>query len=155
MALALAKMKKAEAELDKAKLQLSYTQVKAPFAGVTSNKMAELGQLVESSTPLFSIVSLDDTWLVANFKEDQLQKMKPGQNVKIKVDSYPGKSFQGIVRSLSGASGSTFALLPPDNASGNFIKVTQRFPVEIDFQNRPKDLVLRPGMSTEVTVITK
>ncbi|KAB8041064.1 HlyD family efflux transporter periplasmic adaptor subunit [Silvanigrella paludirubra] len=155
VALALAKMKKAEAELDKAKLQLSYTQVKAPFAGVTSNKMAELGQLVESSTPLFSIVSLDDTWLVANFKEDQLQKMKPGQNVKIKVDSYPGKSFQGIVRSLSGASGSTFALLPPDNASGNFIKVTQRFPVEIDFQNRPKDLVLRPGMSTEVTVITK
>lgn len=153
--LAFAKMKKAEAGLEQAKLRLSYTQVKAPYSGMTSNKMVELGELVDTSTPLFSIVSLNDTWLVANFKEDQLQKMKPGQRVKIKVDSYPGKSFKGVVRSLSGASGSTFSLLPPDNAAGNFIKVTQRFPVEIDIENRPQDLVLRPGMSTEVTVITK
>ncbi len=153
--LAYAKMKKAEAELDQAKLRLSYTLVKAPFSGVTSNKMVELGQMVDTATPLFSIVSLHDTWLVANFKEDQLQKMKPGQFVKIKVDSYPGKSFKGVVRSVSGASGSTFALLPPDNASGNFVKVTQRFPVEIEIQPRPQGVVLRPGMSTVVTVVTK
>jgi membrane fusion protein, multidrug efflux system len=155
ISLAFAKMKKAEAGLEQAKLRLSYTLVKAPFSGVTSNKMVELGQMVDTATPLFSIISLNDTWLVANFKEDQLQKMKPGQPVKIKVDSYPGKAFKGVVRSVSGASGSTFALLPPDNASGNFVKVTQRFPVEIEIQPRPQDVVLRPGMSTVVTVVTK
>lgn len=155
ISLAFAKMKKAEAGLEQAKLRLSYTVVKAPFSGVTSNKMVELGQMVETATPLFSVVSLNDTWLVANFKEDQLQKMKPGQPVKIKVDTYPGKSFHGIVRSVSGASGSTFSLLPPDNASGNFVKVTQRFPVEIDIHPRPQDVVLRPGMSTVVTVVTR
>jgi membrane fusion protein, multidrug efflux system len=154
ISLAFAKMKKAEAGLEQAKLRLSYTLVKAPFSGVTSNKMAELGQMVDAATPLLAIVSLQDTWLVANFKENQLQKMKPGQSVKIKVDSYPSKNFTGIVKSVSGASGSTFALLPPDNASGNFVKVTQRFPVEIEIQPRPQDVVLRPGMSTVVTVVT-
>ncbi len=155
ISLSFAKMKKTQAGLEQAKLRLSYTLVKAPFSGVTSNKMVELGQMVDTVTPLFSIVSLNDTWLVANFKEDQLQKVKPGQFVKIKVDSYPGKTFKGVVRSVSGASGSTFALLPPDNASGNFVKVTQRFPVEIDIQPRPQDVVLRPGMSSVVTVVTK
>lgn len=142
--LAFAKMKKAEAGLEQAKLRLSYTLIKAPLSGVTSNKTVELGQMVDTATPLFSIVSLSDTWIVANFKEDQLQNMKPGQPVKIKIDTYPGKSLTGVVKSLSGASGSTFALLPPDNASGNFVKVTQRFPVLIDILPRPESLVLRP-----------
>ncbi|APJ03511.1 HlyD family secretion protein [Silvanigrella aquatica] len=155
ISLAYAKMKKSEAGLEQAKLRLSYTVIKAPFDGFTSNKMVELGQMVDSATPLLSIVSLNDTWLIANFKEDQLQKMKPGQPVKIKVDSYPGKSLRGIVKSVSGASGATFALLPPDNSTGNFVKVTQRFPVEISIEPRPLDIVLRPGMSTVVTVVTR
>ncbi|KAB8032239.1 HlyD family secretion protein [Fluviispira multicolorata] len=153
--LAQAKVKRAEAALNQAELKLSYTLVKAPFSGTVSNKTVENGKIVQISSPLLSIVSLTDTWVVANFKENQLKNMRAGQKVKIKVDSYPSKTFTGVVKGLSGASGATFALLPPDNSSGNFVKVTQRFPVQIEITSRPSDAVLRPGMSTVVTVHTR
>lgn len=148
---ALAKMKKAKANLDLAKLNLSYTVVQAPFAGVVANRSVELGKNVNSSVPLLSIVSLTDTWVVANFKETQLKGLKPGEKVKIRIDIYGRKVFRGVVESLAPASGDSFALLPPDNASGNFIKVTQRFPVKIKFDPYPKE-ILRPGASAIVTV---
>ncbi|BBH52870.1 HlyD family secretion protein [Fluviispira sanaruensis] len=153
--LAQAKVKKAEAALEQAELKLSYTFVKAPFSGTVSNKTVEIGKIVQAGSPLLSIVSLSDTWVIANFKENQLKNIRPGQKVKIKVDSYPAKTISGIVKGLSGASGSTFALLPPDNSAGNFVKVTQRFPVKIEITARPDDIVLRPGMSTVVTVATR
>ncbi len=152
---ALARLKKAKANLDIAKLNLSYTVIRAPFNGMTANKSVELGGIVNANSPLFSLVSLDDTWIVANFKENQLTNIKPGQPVKISLDMYGSDKFEGVVTSIAPASGESFALLPPDNASGNFVKVTQRVPVRIDFTKRPNERVTRPGVSAEVTVSLK
>ena len=110
--------------------------------------------MADPSRPLMALTALDDVWIVANYKEDQIAEIKPGQPVTIKVDAFHGRVLNGHVDSLSGGSGARFSLLPPDNASGNFTKVVQRIPVLIRFDDKVDDLTLRPGMSTYVTVKT-
>lgn len=150
---AIAKLLKAKSNLELANLNLDYTVIKAPLAGFTGNKTAEVGANVNPSVPLMSVVA-SKTWIVANFKETQMKKIKNGSRSTIKIDSYGSKKFEGVVTSISPATGEVFALLPPDNASGNFVKVTQRVPVRIDFKTAP-DEAIKPGMSAEVTVDTK
>jgi membrane fusion protein (multidrug efflux system) len=142
-------------DLDYAKLQRSYASVTAPISGVVSRKNVEQGQFVESGQTLLSVASVGDVWVVANFKETQLTHMKPGQDVEFEVDTYPGVIFHGKVDSISGATGARFALLPPDNSTGNFVKVTQRIPVKIVLAQAPDaDHPLRPGMSVDAAVRT-
>lgn len=148
-----AKLLQAQAAQRLADLNLSYTTIRAPAAGNISRRTVEVGQLVSPDRPLLAIVPLDDVWVVANFKEDQAAKMRPGQKASVSVDAY-GKSFEGHVDSLSAGTGSRFALLPPDNASGNFIKVVQRVPVLIRLDGAA-GVDLRPGMSCNVTVRTE
>jgi membrane fusion protein, multidrug efflux system len=141
------------ADLDFARLQLTYATVVAPAAGVVSRKSVEPGQLVQAGQPLLSVVQGSDTWVVANFKETQLRKMKVGQTVEIDVDTYPGHKFHGRVESIAAATGARFALLPPDNATGNFTKVVQRVPVKIVLTDPPDAArPLRVGMSVQATV---
>jgi membrane fusion protein (multidrug efflux system) len=140
-------------DLDYSKLQRSYASVTAPIAGIVSRKNVEPGQFIQAGQTLLSVASDTDVWVVANFKETQLTRMKPGQGVEFEADSYPGVVFQGRVESISGATGARFALLPPDNSSGNFVKVTQRVPVKIVLAQAPdSDHPLRPGMSVDATV---
>jgi membrane fusion protein (multidrug efflux system) len=150
---ALAKLNRAKANLDLASLNLSYTTVRAPFAGIVANRNVEVGKNISPNVVLFSIVSVSDVWVVANFKETQLKNISKGDKVWVNVDTYK-KSYRAVVESVAPASGDSFALLPPDNASGNFIKVTQRFPVRIKFDPFPKE-TMRPGMSVETTVKVK
>ena len=148
---ALAKLKRAKASLNLATLNLTYTTVRAPFAGVITNRNVEVGENVGANVPVFSLVSSADNWVIANFKETQLKHIHGNELATIRVDAYGGKQFEGVVESLSPASGDSFALLPPDNASGNFVKVTQRFPVKINFKPYPS-ITMRPGMSVSVQV---
>ena len=134
-----------------AELNLSYGVVRAPVDGVVSRKNVEVGSLVSPDRPVLALVPLDDVWIVANFKEDQIGAMKPGQPATIKIDTYSGHSFRGHVESLAAGTGARFALLPPDNATGNFVKVVQRVPVRIRLDDRG-GLELRPGISASVTV---
>ena len=150
---AAARQQLAEAQQRIAELNLSYTDVRAPVRGVVSRRTVEQGQLVDPSRPMLALVPLDDLWIVANFKEDQIGRMKPGQRATVHVDAF-GRDFAAKVDSLAGASGARFALLPPDNASGNFIKVVQRLPVLLRLDGLPKEYVFRPGLSAEVTVVT-
>jgi membrane fusion protein (multidrug efflux system) len=143
----------ARANLAAAELQLSYTTVVAPMDGVVTHKSVEPGQIVAPGQSLMTIVPLHDVWVTANFKETQLANVRPGQRAEIKVDMY-GKSIPGRVDSIAGATGSRLSLLPPENASGNFVKVVQRIPVKI-LVDPVKDLVLRPGMNADVTIFTK
>ena len=146
--LAQAKLEAAQASLDNAKLQLSYTNVTAPETGTISKKQVEVGQLVQPGQTLMSIVADTGTWVTANFKETQLNRMHVGQPVALEVDAYPGCEAEGKVQSLSGATGARFALLPPDNATGNFTKVVQRLPVRIAItKGCGATHPLRPGMS--------
>ena len=140
---------------DQAALQLSYTVLTAPADGVVSKKSAEPGQLVQAGQPLMTVVPLADVWVVANLKETQVRDVVPGDSAEIHVDAYPGRTFLGVVESISPATGAKFSLLPPDNATGNFTKVVQRLPVKIRFAG-PQDngAVLRPGMSVNVTIAT-
>jgi membrane fusion protein, multidrug efflux system len=154
VAVAKARVAQAEAAVEQAQLNLSYTQVKAQVRGVVSRRSVEVGQTVDPSRPLMAITALDDVWVVANYKEDQIAGIREGQPVTIKVDAFHGRTLNGHVDSLSGGSGARFSLLPPDNASGNFTKVVQRIPVLIRIDERPSDITLRPGMSTYVTVKT-
>jgi len=149
-----ATIKQRQVAVDAAKLNLSYTVVTAPEDGLVSKINVQPGQFVQAGQSLFSIVHSETVWVVANFKETQLDKMKIGQQVVIKADAYPGHKFQATLSSFSPATGSTFALLPPDNASGNFVKVVQRLPVKIEFSDTSDPLVkrLRPGMNVEVDV---
>jgi membrane fusion protein (multidrug efflux system) len=141
------------ADVAYAKLQLSYASVTAPISGIVSRKSVEQGQYIESGQTLLSVASEDEVWVVANFKETQLTRMKPGQDVEFEVDTYPGVKFHGKVDSISGATGARFALLPPDNSTGNFVKVTQRIPVKILLAQAPDaDHPLRPGMSVDAAV---
>ncbi len=145
---ARAQVAQKKADLEYAELQLSYTTVAAPAAGVVSRKNVEVGQYVQAGQPLLAIVSEGEPWVVANFKETQLKKMRVGQPVEIKVDAYPKVIFRGKVESFGAATGAKFALLPPDNATGNFTKVVQRVPVKIVLTEPPSsDHPLRPGMS--------
>lgn len=144
-----AAVKKAESQVENAKTQLSYTNVVAPVTGRVGHRTVEVGQQIERGQALMSIVS-DEKWIVANFKETQLSKMRVGQEVEIKIDAFPKHKVKGRVDSISPASGAQFALLPPDNATGNFTKVVQRMPVKIVFDKESikglEDL-LAPGMS--------
>ena len=144
------------AQLAQAELNLEYTTVKAPSKGLVSRKTVEAGQIVQPGQPLLAIIPLEEVWVTANFKETQLEHMRPGQRVTVKVDAVGGKEFTGKVDSIAGATGARFALLPPENATGNFVKVVQRVPVKIvlDPGQDPEHL-LRPGLSAEPTVYTK
>jgi len=149
-ALAAAQQKKAD--LDQAQLNLQYTKIIAPVAGVVSDRTVEVGQNVAPGQELMKIVPLNDVWITADFKETQLRQMKVGQPVDIEVDAN-GRSYKGKVDSIAGASGARFSLLPPENATGNYVKVVQRIPVKIVLDpGENKDQSLRPGMSVEPKV---
>lgn len=152
IAVAKAGVAQRQADLEMAKLQLTYATIYAPANGKVSKKNVQTGQYVQAGQSMMSIVIDEDLWVVANFKETQMDKMKEGQPVKMKVDMYPDVEFDGKVESISGATGAKFALLPPDNASGNFVKVVQRIPVKIVFTNPNPKYPLRAGMNIEVVV---
>jgi membrane fusion protein (multidrug efflux system) len=145
-----------QADVDYAKLQLTYTTITAPSGGITSKKNVQLGQLVQAGQTLFSVVNDHSIYITANFKETQLTNLKNGQKVDIEVDAYPDLTLHGEVYNFSPATGAKFSLLPPDNATGNFVKVVQRVPVKIKI-NADKETMakLRPGMSVNVSVIYK
>lgn len=144
------------ADLDYAKLQASYASVTAPIAGLVSHKAVEPGQYLQAGQTILSIAADTNLWVVANFKETQLSLMAVGQPVEFTVDTYPGKVFHGKIDSISGATGARFALLPPDNASGNYVKVTQRIPVKIVVTDAPDaEHPLRAGVSVDATVQVK
>ncbi len=150
----LAKVDQARAGVETAQLNLSYCNITSPVDGVATHKQVEPGQIVQPGQGLLVVVPLKDTWVTANFKETQLKKMKPGQRAYVSVDTY-GKTFPGHVDSLAGATGSVLSLLPPENATGNFVKVVQRIPVKIVLDPISSDVaVLRPGMNVDVTVVT-
>jgi membrane fusion protein (multidrug efflux system) len=151
---AAARVQQTEAALKLAELNLSYAEIRAPISGVVSRRTVEQGQLVSPERPLLALVPLDDVWIVANFKEDQIGSMKPGQPARVRIDAFGRRDFTGRVDSLASASGARFALLPPDNASGNFVKVVQRVPVLIRL-DAAEGVQLRPGMSADATVIVK
>jgi membrane fusion protein (multidrug efflux system) len=151
----LASVDKARAQLDAAQLNLSYCNVLAPVDGVATHKSVEDGQIVQPGQGLLVVVPLQNVWVTANFKETQLRYMKPGQKAYIKSDTYD-KTFTGHVDSLAGATGAVLSLLPPENATGNYVKVVQRVPVKIVLDPISPDVaVLRPGMNVEATVVTK
>jgi membrane fusion protein (multidrug efflux system) len=133
-----------------AKLQLSYTEIVAPAAGRVTNRQIDVGSYVQIGQALFALVPRE-TWVTANFKETQLQYMRPGQSVKIMVDAYSDKTYWGYVDSIQAGSGAAFSLLPPENATGNYVKVVQRIPVKILFDQTPGEL-MAPGMSVEPVV---
>jgi membrane fusion protein (multidrug efflux system) len=141
-----------KAQLDQAQLNLQYTKIVAPATGVVSNRTVEVGQNLQVGQEMMKVVPLEDLWVTANFKETQLRRMKPGQPADIEVDAN-GKTYKGHVDSISGASGALFSLLPPENATGNYVKVVQRIPVKIVFEkDELKGHELRPGMSVEPKV---
>jgi membrane fusion protein (multidrug efflux system) len=154
--LAQARLAAAQAAVDNAKLQLSYTHITAPMAGLVSRKQVEVGQLVQAGQPMLTIVADTGVWVTANFKETQLDDIRVGQPVDIDIDAYPGCAAHGKVESLAAATGAKFALLPPDNATGNFTKVVQRVPVRIAVtEGCGAAEPLRPGMSVVAHVVTK
>ncbi len=141
-----------KAELEQAELNLAYTKVVSPVSGVVSNRTVEVGQNVQPGQELMKVIPLEDIWVTANFKETQLKDMRVGQSVTIFVDA-TGKKYRGHVDSIAGASGARFSLLPPENATGNYVKVVQRIPVKIVFEpGETKGHELRPGMSVEPKV---
>lgn len=145
-----------QVDVDYAKLQISYTDVKAPASGIASKKNVQLGQLVQAGQTLFSIVNDNSLYITANFKETQLERITNGLKVNVEVDAYPDLKVEGTVYNFAPATGAKFSLLPPDNATGNFVKVVQRIPVKIKL-NASKEVLdkLRPGMSVNVSVVTK
>jgi membrane fusion protein, multidrug efflux system len=154
---AAALVQQAKAELEQAKLNLSYTKIVAPEAGIITRKSVEVGQNVSVGQNLMTLVSLDNIWVTANFKETQLDHMRAGQPVVISVDAYGGRKYDGRVTQIGGATGSVLSLFPPENATGNYVKVVQRVPVRIDFTKPSQiaDHLLRPGMSVEPKVRVK
>jgi membrane fusion protein (multidrug efflux system) len=150
----IAKVEQARAALEAAQLNLSYTDITAPVDGVATHKQVEPGQIVQAGQGLLVVVPLQNVWVTANFRETQLKNMKPGQKAEVKVDTY-GKTFSGHVDSIAGATGSVLSLLPPENATGNYVKVVQRIPVKIVLDPIPSEkAVLRPGMNVDATVLT-
>jgi membrane fusion protein (multidrug efflux system) len=151
---AIASVQQARAALDAAELQLSYTKILAPSDGVVTHKQVEPGQIVQPGQGLMVIAPLEKVWVTANFKETQLAKMHPGQKAYVDVDTY-GETFSGHVDSIAGATGARLSLLPPENATGNYVKVVQRIPVKIVLDPIPADkAILRPGMNVGATVMT-
>jgi membrane fusion protein (multidrug efflux system) len=143
-----------EALLRTAQLNYGYTKIPAPSEGYVTKKSVEVGNQIGAGQPLMAVVPLNDIWVTANYKETQLEKVRPGQNVEIKVDSYPGEKLKGTVQSIMSGSGAVFSLFPPENATGNFVKVVQRVPVKIVLdKDADRQHILRVGMSVEPTVI--
>jgi membrane fusion protein (multidrug efflux system) len=150
-----ARLAAAQSAVDNARLQLSYTNLTAPTSGIVAKRNAETGALVQVGQTLMSIVADTDVWVTANLKETQLANVRVGDHAEFTVDAYPGHKFEGRVESLSPATGARFALLPPDNATGNFTKVVQRVPVKIAVEQPSGTAApLRPGMSVDVTIET-
>jgi membrane fusion protein, multidrug efflux system len=154
---AMADVKQAQAKVDQAALNLGYTHITAPAAGIVNKKNVQVGANVSIGQDLLTIIPLTNLWVTANFKETQLAQMKAKQHVTLKVDALGGRKFSGTVTQIGGATGSRLSLFPPENATGNYVKVVQRIPVRIDFTNLQQedgDFALRPGMSVtpEVTV---
>jgi membrane fusion protein (multidrug efflux system) len=151
-----ARVQQARATLAQAELNLQYATVKAPVRGVVSKKGINAGQVVQAGQPLLAMVQLDDVWITANFKETQLKNMRAGQPATVDVDAFGGREFKGKVDSIAGATGARFSLLPPENATGNFVKVVQRVPVKIVLEpGQDPEHLLRPGMSVTPTVYTR
>ena len=152
---ARAAVEQAQANLDAAQLNLDYTTIVAPEDGTVTNKTVEVGEIVQPGQGLLLLVPLNDVWVTANFKETQLAHVQPGDRAEIHVDMY-GKTFPGHVDSIAGATGSRLSLLPPENATGNYVKVVERIPVKILLDpDVLKQAILRPGMNVEATIITK
>lgn len=144
-----------KATLQQAELHLQYTVIRAPETGIVSKKTVEPGEVIQPGQPVLALVNLEDVWVTANFKETQLKNMHPGQHASIEVDAY-GRTYKGHVDSIGGATGARFSLLPPENATGNYVKVVQRVPVKIVFEKgQDPQHLLRPGMSVVPTVLTK
>jgi membrane fusion protein, multidrug efflux system len=155
---ALADVKQAQAKVDQARLNLSYTHVTAPTTGIVNKKNVQVGANLSIGQDVLTIIPLTNLWVTANFKETQLSKMKPGQQVTLKVDALGGRKFHGKVTQIGGATGSKLSLFPPENATGNYVKVVQRIPVRIEFTNLQQengDYALRPGMSVTPDVEVK
>ncbi len=154
---AKANLKQAETNIENAKLFLSYTVITAAEDGQVSKINLQSGQLVQAGQALFNLVKNNEIWVVANFKETQMEHLREGQTVEIKIDAFPKHRFEGTVNSISPATGAKFALLPPDNASGNFVKTVQRLPVKIVFSHTddPMLQLIRPGMNADVDVLIK
>ena len=151
-----ARVAQKQGELETAALNLSYTRILAPVDGYVTKKSVEPGNYLQPGQALLALVTLDDAWVTANYKESQLTEVKPGQRVEFTVDSYPGRSFKGSVESIMAGTGAAFSMLPPENATGNYVKVIQRIPVRIaiDKGSDPNHL-LRVGMSVVPTILTK
>ena len=157
-AVAAAAIQQAQARVEQARLNLSYTRITAPVTGIVNKKSVEVGANLAAGQDLMTIIPLTDLWVTANFKETQLTHMRAGQKVTIKVDAYGGRKFSGSVTQIGGATGSMLSLFPPENATGNYVKVVQRLPVRIDFTNLQQedgDYVLRPGLSVTPVVEVK
>jgi membrane fusion protein, multidrug efflux system len=150
-----ARIQLAKAALDQARLNLEYTTIKAPVAGIISKKSVESGQVIQPGQPLMAIIPEQDIWVTANFKETQLADMHPGQSVSVAVDAIGGKNFKAHVDSIASATGARFSLLPPENATGNYVKVVQRVPVKVVFDQAEQLDQLRPGLSVTVNVRVK
>jgi membrane fusion protein (multidrug efflux system) len=152
--LAAAELKQAHADLAYAELQLGYAEVRAPLDGVVSKRSVELGQVVQAGQPLLAIVPLHELWVQANFKETQLGRVRPGMRAEVTVDTFPGRAYQGVVDSISAGTGARFSLLPPENATGNWVKVVQRVPVKIRLEDHQPENphTLRAGLSAVVTI---
>lgn len=157
IALSTALVKQREAELLLAKTQLNNTAIVAPFDGIISKKSVEVGQYMQAGSPLCSAVDFTHLYVTANFKETQIEEMKPGQDVELKVDAFPKAKLKGKLESFGGATGAKFSLLPPDNSSGNFVKITQRVPVKIAITEFPQEMsgLIIPGLSVVADVKTK
>ena len=155
---ALADVKQAQAKVDQAVLNLSYTKVTAPTSGIVNKKNVQVGTNVSIGQDLMTIIPLTNLWVTANFKETQLERMRPGQSVTLRVDALGGRKFHGKITQIGGATGSRLSLFPPENATGNYVKVVQRIPVRIDFTNlhdENQDFALRPGFSVTPIVTVK
>ena len=150
-----ARIRKQQAALEENRLKLEYTRIVAPVEGYITRKGVEVGATVQPGQSLMAVVPLTNSWITANYKESQLTHIRPGQQVTFRVDSYPGKTFKGTVDSIMAGTGAAFSLLPPENATGNYVKVVQRIPVKIliDSSSDPQHL-LRVGMSVEPTILT-
>jgi membrane fusion protein (multidrug efflux system) len=149
-----ARLREMQADLSLADLQVEYTEVRAPLDGNVSKRSVELGQVVQMGQPLLAIVPLQDVWVVANFKETQLARLRTGMKAAVEVDGYPDKAYTGTIDSMSAGTGARFSLLPPENATGNWVKVVQRVPVRIHLDGKGigNPHTLRAGMSVVVTI---
>ena len=146
----------AQAALERAQLNLSYTVIRAPEDGIVAKvEQLQVGNYINASNALFALISTQDVWVEANFKESQLTYMRPGQSATVQIDSYPGELFHARVASLSPGTGAAFSLLPPENATGNWVKVVQRLPVRLAVTDAPRTLPLRAGLSADVSVDTR